>query len=85
MSTETGKFYVADEAIAQIPSNRVQVAGEAVGRASSAAGSIYAAKRRQSVTEKEIGYDDADERDIKKKQVRNFLRVVDSSTELTIR
>ena len=70
MSTETGKFHVADEAITQISSNRVQIADEAVGRAPSNAGSIYAAKHRQSVTEKEIGFDDGDDRDIKKKQVR---------------
>ena len=71
MSTETGKFHVVDEAITQISSNRVQIADEAVGRAPSNAGGIYAAKHQQSVTEKEIGYGDGDDRDLKKKQVRH--------------
>lgn len=71
MSPDTGKDWASEEAITRLPSNRVQIADEALGRAPSDA---YAHRRSNSlkhysVSEKEIGEDEKDERDIKKRQV----------------
>ena len=71
LSPDTGKVRAPEEAITRIPSNRVQIADEALGRTPSDA---YAHRRSNSlkhytVSEKELGEDEKDERDIKKRQV----------------
>lgn len=71
MSPDTGKVRAPDEAVTRIPSNRVQIADEALGRTPSNA---YAHRRSNSlkhysVSEKELGEDEKDERDLKTRQV----------------
>ena len=72
MSPDTGKDWASEESITRLPSNRIQIADEALGRTPSDA---YARRRsinslkHYSVSEKEIGEDEKDERDIKKRQV----------------
>lgn len=71
MSPDTGKDGEPKEAITRVPSNRVQIADEALGRTPSDA---YAHPRSNSlkhysVSEKELAEDEKDERDIRKRQV----------------
>ena len=61
-----------DEAITRGPTNRVHIADEAVHRVPSTSSGVYDMKRQQSVSEMEVGYGDADDRDLKKKQVSYF-------------
>lgn len=71
MSPDTERDRASEEAITRLPSNRVQIADEALGRTPSDA---YAHRRSNSlkhysVSEKEVTEDEKDERDIKKRQV----------------
>ena len=83
MSPDTGRPETVDEAINFDPSNRVYVANTTTGRALSSEGGIYAgaqhhrsgSHKRHSVSEKEVGDIEDDERDVKKAQVRNTALV----------
>lgn len=71
MSPDTGKDRTPKEAITRVPSNRVQIADEALGRTPSDA---YVHRRSNSlkhysVSEKELAEDEKDDRDIRKRQV----------------
>lgn len=68
---DTRKVRAPEEAITRVPSHRVQIVDEALGRTPSDA---YAHRRSNSlkhysVSEKELAEDEKDERDIRKRQV----------------
>ena len=79
MSPDTEKDRASEEAITRLPSNRVQIADEALGRTPSDA---YAHRRSNSlkhysVSEKEVTEDEKDERDIRKRQVGSTCSCMD--------
>lgn len=71
MSPDMSKLQT-DEAVTRVPTNRIQIADEAVHRVPSTSTGVYDMKRQQSMSEMEVGYGDADARDTTRKQVSYF-------------